>query len=754
MLKNTYFLFGIASFLYGTSVAQAETLSNEFNILNAGVNLVDRSADLDERVFAQTNFSDRDNLFLFAKAHHNNSAITLGNLEQALTEIASYQQKHQLFVGQKNTEESPQIAKKIPEQSILPKTLAETEFLNYQTTAEGLDKIISANNSLAQSTNVSQMRDVQPGDWAYEALRSLVDRYGCIVGFPNQTYRGNKALTRYEFAAGLNACLQQIERLIAASEAVIQEDLETINRLTQEFEAELALIAGRVDNLEGRVAFLEDHQFSTTVIMNGEVIFALADAFGGGPPGGCEELNLTLRNGSTADVVNCGVRVGDEAISTADDPDTNTVLAYLARLGLQASFTGKDRLRMFLTTGNFDNGGFTKPESLNTNSPRLSYQAGLENQVVLDILEYRIPAFDDRVAFYASTFGFSLSNVLTSNSPYFDIGRGAVSRFGQLNPIFRIGGAMDAGVGFDWLISEPVRLQFAYGTRDSGDPDGGFFGADHSALGVQFLVQPTDNIVAGITYVNAYSSDGSLGTFTGSVNAETNGLWSGGRLPSAAGGGAFPGAGIELGDFPAQINAVGGTFQWRFTNNLTFGASAAYTFTNFLKEIPEFDLDGNPGIGNPPVAGEEPFANTLTYQFSLGFSDPFGREGDLFGFIFGMPPKLVNAGPTTAGQSVPFSEQVINNEEPVTITDNDPRVFLREDENNGDPDNGDLRPEGTPEQFGREDEATSLHFEFFYRFKVNDNIWVTPGFFFVTNPGHIEDNDTIYVATIRTTFRF
>ena len=70
-------------------------------------------------------------------------------------------------------------------------------------------------NSINQVTNVNQLQDVSPGDWAFEALRSLVDRYGCIVGYPDQTYRGNKALSRYEFAAGLNACLNQIERLIA-----------------------------------------------------------------------------------------------------------------------------------------------------------------------------------------------------------------------------------------------------------------------------------------------------------------------------------------------------------------------------------------------------------------------------------------------------------------------------------------------------------------------------------------------------------
>ncbi len=83
---------------------------------------------------------------------------------------------------------------------------------------------------LEQINSVSQLRDVSPTDWAYEALRGLTDRYGCIAGFPNQTYRGSQALSRYEFAAGLNSCLNQIERLIASSEAVVREDIDTIDR--------------------------------------------------------------------------------------------------------------------------------------------------------------------------------------------------------------------------------------------------------------------------------------------------------------------------------------------------------------------------------------------------------------------------------------------------------------------------------------------------------------------------------------------
>ena len=62
------------------------------------------------------------------------------------------------------------------------------------------------NNELSQVTDVNQLRDVEPTAWAYEALKSLVERYGCIVGYPDRTFRGNRALSRWEFAAGLNAC--------------------------------------------------------------------------------------------------------------------------------------------------------------------------------------------------------------------------------------------------------------------------------------------------------------------------------------------------------------------------------------------------------------------------------------------------------------------------------------------------------------------------------------------------------------------
>jgi predicted PhzF superfamily epimerase YddE/YHI9 len=97
---------------------------------------------------------------------------------------------------------------------------------------------------LGQVTSVSQLSDVRPTDWAFQALQSLVERYGCIVGYPDKTFRGNRALTRFEFAAGLNACLDRVNELIAASTAdlVKKEDLATLQKLQEEFATELATI--------------------------------------------------------------------------------------------------------------------------------------------------------------------------------------------------------------------------------------------------------------------------------------------------------------------------------------------------------------------------------------------------------------------------------------------------------------------------------------------------------------------------------
>jgi S-layer homology domain len=85
-------------------------------------------------------------------------------------------------------------------------------------------------NQIAQVTSVSQLSDVKPTDWAFTALQSLVERYGCIAGYPDKTYRGQRAMTRFEFAAGVNACLDKINEILTAglADKVSKEDFAAV----------------------------------------------------------------------------------------------------------------------------------------------------------------------------------------------------------------------------------------------------------------------------------------------------------------------------------------------------------------------------------------------------------------------------------------------------------------------------------------------------------------------------------------------
>jgi len=56
-----------------------------------------------------------------------------------------------------------------------------------------------------QVTSISQFADVKPTDWAYQALSNLIERYGCVAGYPDGTFKGGRAMTRFEAAALLNA---------------------------------------------------------------------------------------------------------------------------------------------------------------------------------------------------------------------------------------------------------------------------------------------------------------------------------------------------------------------------------------------------------------------------------------------------------------------------------------------------------------------------------------------------------------------
>jgi hypothetical protein len=311
-----------------------------------------------------------------------------------------------------------------------------------------------SNGTMSQVTNVSQLRDVSPGDWAFEALRSLVERYGCIAGYPDGTYRGNRALTRFEFAAGLNACLQQIEALIAGLDFVTREDLETLERLVSEFEAELATLGTRVDNLEGRVAFLEDNQFSTTTKLSGLTFFHLNGAFADDDIL-AEGIDAFRTDPARRDIA------GDPFVRRVTD-DPEVTLSYLTWLNLNTSFTGRDNLSIQLAAGNGSGPAneFVSAGLFNTYGVPFTLQTAGTNasDVIVRELFYSFPVMDNiqavvgpRINWYRhfdnNRFTFFLTGANSFNS----------SGGTQLNTLDRGSGAVVL-----WDISDKLSLHVGY----------------------------------------------------------------------------------------------------------------------------------------------------------------------------------------------------------------------------------------------------------------------------------------------------
>ena len=212
-------------------------------------------------------------------------------------------------------------------------------------------------------TSVSQLSDVRPTDWAFTALQSLIERYGCIAGYPDRTFRGKQATSRYEFAAGLNACLDKINEIISAglADKVSKDDLATLRKLQEEFAAELVTLRGRVNVLDAKVVNLEAQQFSTTTKLDGQVIVAVSAS-----GSGTDDLLTPIRNLS------------------GNSGKANTTVINRVRLNLNTSFTGEDLLLTRLEVGN---GGASVSNSLDAANSVFRGFTGFKNSSVADYSE-------------------------------------------------------------------------------------------------------------------------------------------------------------------------------------------------------------------------------------------------------------------------------------------------------------------------------------------------------------------------------
>jgi len=121
--------------------------------------------------------------------------------------------------------------------------------------------------------------DVPEDHWAYDAVESLIDK-GYVQGYPDGSFRGEKSLTRYEFAVVIARLVEGVNRAIGeglselptpgagtitppvsggtttsvSPAQVTKEDLAIVQKLVEEFKVELTVIGTRLDTVEENLA--------------------------------------------------------------------------------------------------------------------------------------------------------------------------------------------------------------------------------------------------------------------------------------------------------------------------------------------------------------------------------------------------------------------------------------------------------------------------------------------------------------------
>ena len=432
-----------------------------------------------------------------------------------------------------------------------------------------------SDNPMSQVTSVSQLHDVQPSDWAFGALQSLVERYGCIAGYADGTFLGNRSISRYEFAAGLNACLEKINDAMPGLgyAYATNQDLILLQRLQGEFKAELQQLQHRVEAVEERTSELQGNKFSTTTRLYGQAIFSIQ---GTNSP----NVDLFPRDGVPE-------RQGK----------TNLTFTSSAQLTLATSFTGRDLLLTGLSAGNLG----SNASLLSTNMGRLGFESNTDNNLVISDLSYRF-LISDKLGIVVGTAGVNPVNTFRGISPLEGSSDGAISLFGQRNPILSIGNST-GGIGFDWQISDRISLQGVYSAEIPSFPgdskQGGLFGGRFTT-GAQLSLAPTNNIDIGVHYLYSHSPDGLLGSGIGDSQL----------ISPFADATAF------------NTQAIGGTVAWRVNPNLQLGGWGGFTSSKPL------NLSGSVETTNWMVFAA--FPNLL-------------HSGNLGGVLVGQPPKITSS---------------------------------------------------------------------------------------------------------------
>jgi hypothetical protein len=431
--------------------------------------------------------------------------------------------------------------------------------------------------------SVSELRDILPTDWAYEALNNLAENYGCLVGFEGDRYGGSANLSRAEFAVMLNVCLEAIAKI----GQIRPKDIPTVEKLRQDFILDLALLRGKTDGIQARVQDLEATQFSATAKLNGLVNFAVMEVFAG-------------------------------------EGETQTVWQQRVRLEFNQNFTERDRLQLQLTAGNG-----TVPQLAGGTSEVVQTQqffGDTSNQFEITNLSYSWAIGEKFYLNLAAVGGMHSDYKIAPINPFLDdnnAGTTSLSVFGQKNAIESLGGGTGLGIIYERDDSLSIGIGYYAAEAFDATEGKGLFNGTHTA-GIEVRWQANEDLTVGLNYLRGYFSRGDFA------------FDSNGRVLGFAPSSGTSAVNNILAQFPTIANSYGGEFFWRVNPHIGLGGWVGYTDAEAIDRgnaeiwnyaltlvFPDLGQEGNLG---GIIFGAQPYLASFTGEDNFTNDTPFHLE--------------------------------------------------------------------------------------------------------------------------------
>ncbi len=555
----------------------------------------------------------------------------------------------------------------------------------------------SASENLTESkiTSVSQLSDVKPTDWAFQALQTLVERYAVVAGYPDKTFRGGRSMTRYEFAAGLSATLDRMDEILKAglADKVGKEDLVVLSRLQESFAVELNALRGRVGTLETKVGQIEAQQFSTTTKLRGESVFA----------------------------INAGLGQGNDA---------NTILLHRSRLNLETSFTGKDLLLTQLQAGS----GVAGDAASSSQS-----ENGAFNNRLVSLGEAQIQQRFEKIFFPIADLGVTLQDLGIGLADLATVDEVQDKYAGVIATL-----DLEAGVSSEDLLKNREALLQTIKTgrninrflqRNSTlDYSAGTSGLALNRLSYTFPVAKDLRISVFPQGVLSDYVDANRYANNNATNFSTFGLVNNQLLLAND----TPGAGAAIAWKPGQ-GAVSLRAAYRAEQTALAPSASAFTTEK------QGGLFNSANLGVIELEINPTKNSAVRFQYSRGVQEnriydvlganlevPLGKNVGVFGrfgYALNFPGEMQAIG-WSAGLAFPdlFKKgniAGISVGQPLVLQNDSTGIF----------------------------NATQTNYETFYRMRLNDHISISPVIQVITNPGNLK-SDKIFTATLRTVFSF